>query len=228
LATNILIVDDERAIREMVCLALTNEGYQCHEAGNAHEAEGAISYAQPDLILLDWMMPGVSGVDFARRLRRQQETRLIPIIMLTAKSDEDDKVRGLDSGADDYLTKPFSIKELLARIRSLLRRVQPQDESEIYQCQGLVLESPAQRVLADDKQLEMGPTEYKLLKFFMENKNRVFTRGQLLDHVWGNNVYIEERTIDVHIRRLRKALEAGGYDHLIQTVRGSGYRFSEK
>lgn len=224
----ILIVDDERAIREMISLALTSDGFQCREASDAHKAEALIKENPPELILLDWMMPGISGVDFARRLRKQEATRLIPIIMLTAKVEEDDMIRGLDSGVDDYLTKPFSNRELLARIRSLLRRTQNNDSQDIINVAGLKLDLKSHRVESNGESITLGPTEFKLLHFFMSNSERVFSREQILNQIWGHQVYVEERTVDVHIRRLRKALTQTGHDKMIQTVRSSGYRFSNK
>ena len=223
----ILIVDDERAIREMISLALTQEGYGCIEASNAHEAEKLIKEFSPDLILLDWMMPGISGVDLVRRLRKEEATRNIPIIMLTAKTDEQDKILGLDTGADDYLAKPFSTRELSARIRALLRRSSEKSEADIHSVAGLYLDEQTHRVKAGDRYIDLGPTEFNLLKFFIKNPERVFSRQQVLNNVWGENVYIEDRTVDVHIRRLRKELEPTGHDKLIQTVRGAGYRFSK-
>jgi two-component system phosphate regulon response regulator PhoB len=223
----ILIVDDERAIREMIALALTGEGYGCVEAANAHEAEMLIKEVQPDLILLDWMMPGISGVDLIRRLRKDDATRTVPIIMLTAKTDEKDKILGLDTGADDYLAKPFSTRELSARIRALLRRSGESGGSAIHNVAGLILDEETHRVKAGDRYIDLGPTEFNLLKFFVKNPERVFSRQQVLNNVWGENVYIEDRTVDVHIRRLRKELEPSGHDKLIQTVRGAGYRFSK-
>lgn len=222
----VLVVDDERAIREMVCLALNSEGYQCLEASDAHKAEALMREQQPDMILLDWMMPGISGVDFARSLRRNEETQHIPIIMLTAKVEEEDMVRGLDSGADDYLTKPFSTRELLARIKALLRRTEGHVQSTVLQAGNLQLDTAAHRVSCQGNVVDLGPTEFKLLKFFMENPERVYSREQVLNNVWGDNVYVEERTVDVHIRRLRKALQPFSHDNLVQTVRGAGYRFS--
>ncbi len=222
----ILIVDDERAIREMVCMALNNDGFDCIEASDAHKAESLLSKEVPDLILLDWMMPGVSGVDFIRAMRRNESTRDIPVIMLTARAEEQDMIRGLDSGADDYLTKPFSTRELMARIRALLRRYDKSDNVETITISGLMLDNSAHRVSGKGKQIDLGPTEYKLLAFFMQHADRVFSREQLLNNVWGDNIYVEERTVDVHIRRLRKALQPSGHDNLIQTVRGSGYRLS--
>lgn len=223
----ILIVDDERAIREMIALALTGEGYGCVEASNAHEAEKLIKEVQPDLILLDWMMPGISGVDLIRRLRKDDTTRTIPIIMLTAKTDEKDKILGLDTGADDYLAKPFSTRELGARIRALLRRSGESGGAAIHNVAGLSLDEETHRVKAGERYIDLGPTEFNLLRFFIKNPERVFSRQQVLNNVWGENVYIEDRTVDVHIRRLRKELEPSGHDKLIQTVRGAGYRFSK-
>ena len=223
----ILIVEDERAIREMVGLALEQAGYECVEASNAHEAQEKIRSQKPDLVLLDWMLPGVSGVDYARRLRRDKETQQLPIIMLTARTEEPDMIKGLESGADDYIKKPFSTRELIARIKALLRRAEPPgEESAVLEADGLRLDAVAHRVSARGKILDMGPMEFRLLRFFMERPERVFSRAQLLNSVWGENVYVEERTVDVHIRRLRKALEPTGHDRLIQTVRGTGYRFS--
>lgn len=224
----ILVVDDEHAIREMICLALDQDNYHCIQASNAHKAEELIRENQPALILLDWMMPGISGVDFARKLRRNKDTNDIPIIMLTAKAEEDDMIRGLDSGIDDYLKKPFSTKELLARIRALLRRSMKTDTQNLLSTKGLSLDTNSHRVLANNHTINLGPIEFKLLKFFMENPERVYSREQVLNNVWGDNIYVEERTVDVHIRRLRKALEPGDHDKLIQTVRGSGYRFSSQ
>jgi len=223
----ILIVDDERAIREMISLALSQEGCACLEAANAHEAEKLIERDNPDLVLLDWMMPGISGIDLVRRLRKQDKTRTLPIIMLTAKTEEQDKVQGLDTGADDFLAKPFSTRELLARIRALLRRSTGVDDSGLHAVAGLTLDEATHRVKAGEHYIDLGPTEFKLLSFFMQNPERVYSREQVLNHVWGENVYIEDRTVDVHIRRLRKELEPTGHDKLIQTVRGAGYRFSK-
>jgi two-component system phosphate regulon response regulator PhoB len=222
----ILIVDDEAAIRQMVCLALSQAGYQCLEAADAQEAQARIVAELPDLILLDWMLPGISGVDYARRLRREKLTRHIPIIMLTARTEEEDKVRGLDSGADDYVTKPFSPRELVARIQALRRRTTPQATEIAIEADGLLLDPVTHRVTVHGRHLDLGPTEFRLLHFFMTHPERVHARERLLNGVWGDNVYVEERTVDVHIRRLRKALAASGHDRLIQTVRGSGYRFS--
>lgn len=222
----ILIVDDEVAIRQMVCLALSNAGYECAEAGDADQAQQQIVRDTPDLILLDWMMPGVSGLEYARRLRQQKLTRQIPIIMLTARTEEEDKVRGLDSGSDDYVTKPFSTRELLARIQALLRRTSPHATEATVETDGLAIDPATHRVTANGVAVTLGPTEFRLLHFFMTHPERVHSRERLLNGVWGENVYVEERTVDVHIRRLRKTLSATGHDRLIQTVRGTGYRFS--
>lgn len=224
----ILVVDDEQAIREMICMALMQEDFQYTKASNAHKAESIIKKQTPQLILLDWMMPGISGIDFARKLRRQSETMNIPIIMLTAKAEEDNVIRGLESGADDYLTKPFSPRELIARIKALLRRSQPKKMQGIININNLVLNTSSHRVEGNGQPINLGPTEFKLLRFFMENPDRVFSREQVLNNVWGDNVYVEERTVDVHIRRLRKALEKTRHENMVQTVRGAGYRLSNK
>jgi two-component system phosphate regulon response regulator PhoB len=225
---SILIIEDEPAIREMVCFALERAAFTCVQASNAEEGQACIADRVPDLILLDWMLPGMTGVELARRLKREELTRNIPIIMLTARGEEADRIRGLEVGADDYVVKPFSPRELVARIHAVLRRSRPETPEPVLEAEGLVLDSVGHRVSANDRQLEMGPTEFRLLHFFMTHPDRVFSREQLLDRVWGRNVYVEERTVDVHIRRLRKAIEAGGHDKLIQTVRGAGYRFSTR
>jgi two-component system, OmpR family, phosphate regulon response regulator PhoB len=222
----ILIVEDEQAIREMVCLALNQGGYDCQEAADTNEAQQRILEGLPDLILLDWMLPGMSGIDYARKLRRDKLTQGVPVIMLTARTQEEDKVRGLDTGADDYITKPFSTRELVARIKALLRRTAPQATDEPVEVRGLALDPVTHRVQAGDIKLDLGPMEFRLLHFFMTHPERVHSRERILDSVWGNNVYVEERTVDVHIRRLRKALTPSGHDNLIQTVRGAGYRLS--
>jgi two-component system phosphate regulon response regulator PhoB len=227
-ANTILIVDDEAAIREMIRVGLELAGYECLEAENAQDAHGIIIDQRPDLVLLDWMMPVTSGIELLRRLRRDELTRGILVIMLTAKDDEDNRVQGLDVGADDYMTKPFSSRELMARIKALLRRTAMPVVEESIEVGGLKLDPASHRVFVDAMPLNMGPTEFKLLKFFMTHQERAYSRGQLLDQVWGTNVYVEERTVDVHIRRLRKALLTDDRDCglLIQTVRGTGYRFS--
>ncbi|NVK41246.1 MAG: phosphate regulon transcriptional regulator PhoB [Oceanospirillaceae bacterium] len=223
----VLIVDDEAPIREMIAVALEMAGYECLEADNARDAHEIVVDSTPDLVLLDWMMPGMSGIDFARRLRKDEMTAEIPIIMLTAKGEEDSKVKGLESGVDDYITKPFSPRELVARLKTVLRRTTPKGVEEPVSVDGLTLDPISHRVTSDDKPVELGPTEFRLLQFFMTHQDRAYSRGQLLDMVWGGNVYVEERTVDVHIRRLRKAL-GERHDYLVQTVRGTGYRFSSK
>ena len=222
----ILIVDDEPAIREMVAFALRKGDYEPVHAGDAREAQSAIADKVPDLILLDWMLPGTSGLELARRWRREHLTREIPIIMLTARGEEDDRVGGLEAGVDDYVVKPFSARELLARIRAVMRRSREDDEDGSVSLGGLRIDGAAHRVFANEEPISIGPTEFRLLHFFMTHPERVYSRSQLLDHVWGGSVYVEERTVDVHIRRLRKTLEPSGLDGMVQTVRGAGYRFS--
>lgn len=222
----ILIVDDEAAIREMISIALDLAGYECLEAEDALQAHHLVVDERPALILLDWMLPGMSGIELARRLKRDENTSEIPIIMLTARGEEDNKIQGLDAGADDYITKPFSTRELVSRIKAVLRRTNALSQEKAIEADGLRLDPVSHRVTAHDKPVEMGPTEYRLLAFFMSHPERAYTRTQMLDQVWGGNVYVEDRTIDVHIRRLRKALEPCGFDNFIQTVRGTGYRFS--
>jgi two-component system phosphate regulon response regulator PhoB len=224
----ILIVDDEPAIRDMLRVALEMADYQVMEASNAQEAHSLIIDEKPDLILLDWMMPGTSGIELARRLKRDEVTAGLPIILLTAKGEEDNKIQGLEVGADDYITKPFSPRELVARLKAVLRRADPQSTSATITVQGLCLDPASHRVTIHNQSVDMGPTEYRLLEFFLTHQERAYTRSQLLDHVWGGNVYVEERTVDVHIRRLRKALTIDGHEELIQTVRGTGYRFSTR
>jgi two-component system, OmpR family, phosphate regulon response regulator PhoB len=224
----ILVVEDEAPIREMLRFALSRAEFRVVEAASAQEARLRIADQRPDLILMDWMMPGVSGVDLTRELKLQATTRDIPVIMVTARAEEEDKVRGLNVGCDDYVSKPFSYPELIARIQAVLRRAVPGGEEERVAINGLVVDAASQRVTAKGAPVKLGPTEYRLLHFFASHPERVYTREQVLDRVWGQNVYVEERTVDVHIRRLRKALEPFGYDGMIQTVRGSGYRFSEK
>lgn len=224
----ILIVEDEPAIREMVAFALRRANFDPVEAGDSQDAQQAIVRSVPGLILLDWMLPGMSGIEYARRLRKDELTREIPLIMLTARSAEDDRVLGLEAGADDYVVKPFSSRELIARIKAVIRRSSAHGDAEQIRMDGLTLDTASHRVFADDKSINLGPTEYRLLSFLMQHPERVYSRGQLLDHVWGGNVYVEERTVDVHIRRLRKTLNPHGYDKFIQTVRGAGYRFSTR
>jgi two-component system phosphate regulon response regulator PhoB len=221
----ILVVEDERAIREMVCFNLGRAGYSVSPVADAREARAAIADQRPDLVLMDWMLPDISGLELTRQLKRDPETKEIPVIMLTARGEEDDRVAGLDGGADDYIVKPFAPRELLARIRAALRRLEAAD-AEVVSAGTLKLDSAGHRVSAGGVEVALGPTEYRLLEFFMRHPDRVYSRTQLLDRVWGGNVYVEERTVDVHIRRLRKALTPTGHDQLIRTVRGAGYRFS--
>lgn len=228
MSTKLLVVDDEAAIREMVSFTLKRNGFEIIEAEDGRSAQLRLTETQPDLILLDWMLPDVSGVDLARRFKKDDATNEIPIIMLTARGEEDDKVRGLEAGADDYITKPFSPRELSARIKAVLRRSSPSHASDTLKADTLTLDLQSHRVTAADAPIELGPTEFRLLQFFMSHQDRVYSRGQLLDQVWGSNVYVEERTVDVHIRRLRKALSDSGTERYIQTVRGAGYRFSIK
>lgn len=227
-AKQVLIVEDERPIREMIAFGLKRAGFEVREAEDCRGARASLADRRPDLILIDWMLPDMSGLELARSLKRDRETRELPIIMLTARAEEGDKVAGLEGGADDYVTKPFSPRELVARINAVLRRAAPHTGDERIEFEGLALDQASHRVLVGEKTVPLGPTEYRMLEFFMTHPERVYKRDQLLDRVWGGNVYVEERTIDVHIRRLRKALEEFGYDRFIQTVRGSGYRFSAR
>ena len=222
----ILVVDDDPAIREMIRLMLTRDGYEVQEAGNTLDARQTIAKQPPDLVLLDWMMPGQSGFEFARALHRDSAHKQIPVIMLTARDQEEDKVAALEAGADDYVAKPFSVSELLARIKAVLRRTTRDSDGEILATGTLRLDPASHRVSINDTLLELAPMEFQLLLFFMTHQERVYSRQQLIDRVWGTSAWVEERTVDVHIRRLRMALEPSGHDQLIQTVRGSGYRFS--
>ncbi|MFM2481568.1 phosphate regulon transcriptional regulator PhoB [Celerinatantimonas sp. YJH-8] len=224
----ILIVEDEAPIREMLCFVLEQNGYEAVEANDVEEAQERLVEPYPELVLLDWMLPGGSGLSLLKWMKRNDVTRQIPVIMLTARGEEEDKVQGLEAGADDYLTKPFAPKELMARVKAVIRRVSPTSLDDIIEVQGLHLDPVSHRVLIDNIPLDMGPTEFNLLHFFMTHPERVYSREQLLNNVWGTNVYVEDRTVDVHIRRLRKAIADYGYDKLIQTVRGSGYRFSTR
>jgi two-component system, OmpR family, phosphate regulon response regulator PhoB len=223
---NILLVEDEPAIQELLAFNVAQCGFRAIQAYDVPNALAEINRALPDLILLDWMLPGTSGVELARRLRADQRTRDVPIIMLTARTDERDKILGLESGADDYITKPFSPRELMARIRAVLRRRAPQMSDETVRAGGVELSPTTHRVSANGVNIDLGPTEFRLLHFFMTHVERVYSRAQLLDQVWGDHVFVEERTVDVHIRRLRQSLEPSGLEGLVQTVRGSGYRFS--
>ncbi|MDH5480434.1 MAG: phosphate regulon transcriptional regulator PhoB [Nitrosomonas sp.] len=226
MTTKILIVEDESAIQELITYNLQQAGYETSKVENAEKAMKHVQNALPDLVLLDWMLPNMSGIEFARILRQDARTKMIPIIMLTARSEENDKIKGLEIGADDYITKPFSPRELIARINAVLRRRAPESADEAVEIDQLRLDPANHRVTVDDQEVILGPTEYRLLHFMMTHTDRVYSRGQLLDRVWGDHVFVEERTVDVHIRRLRKALQLVGKNDLIQTVRGSGYRLS--
>ncbi|AKS42235.1 phosphate regulon transcriptional regulator PhoB [Wenzhouxiangella marina] len=222
----ILVVEDDEGIRKMIAFNLERAGFDVVEAADCHEGRVAVSDQRPDLILLDWMLPDQSGPEFARSMRRDEMTGEIPIIMLTARSLEDDKVRGFESGIDDYITKPFASRELIARIKAVMRRTSPAGRDDEVEAEGLVLNVASHRVLANGEPVDLGPTEFRMLRFFMTHQDRVYSRAQLLDQVWGGGVYVEERTVDVHILRLRKALAKHGFDKFVQTVRGAGYRFS--
>ncbi len=224
----ILIVEDEKPIRDMIAFGLRRAGFDVREAEDCAAARASIADFRPDLLLVDWMLPDQSGLELTRAVKRNKETADLPVIMLTARAEEQDKVAGLEGGADDYVTKPFSPRELLARIQAVLRRSASTGSGEAIEAGTLRIDTASHRVTVGDESVPLGPTEYRLLQFFMEHPERVYARGQLLDRVWGGNVYVEERTVDVHIRRLRKALEPYGCDGLVQTVRGSGYRFSTR
>ncbi|NGR07660.1 phosphate regulon transcriptional regulatory protein PhoB [bacterium SGD-2] len=226
MSSTILVVEDEPAIQELIAVNLTFAGHKVLRAFDAEQAQTLIRAELPDLILLDWMLPGASGITLARSLRADERTRQVPLIMLTAKGAEHDKVEGLEAGADDYITKPFSPRELVARIKAVLRRRAPQLTDDVVEIAGLRLDPATHRVTGKGRALSVGPTEFRLLHFFMTHTERVFSRAQLLDRVWGDHVFVEERTVDVHIRRLRKALEPSGHDTHIETVRGAGYRFA--
>jgi len=227
MAANILVVEDEPAIQALLEFNLQQAGHHVIGATSAEQAYTLLRETLPDLILLDWMLPGMSGIEFARRLKAESFTKAIPIIMLTARGEEQDKIAGFETGADDYITKPFSPRELMARIKAVLRRRAPQMTDDLVETGGLRLDPAAHRVSGGGKPIDLGPTEFRLLHFLMTHAERVHSRGQLLDQVWGSQVFVEDRTVDVHIRRLRRALEETGHEHLVQTVRGSGYRFSE-
>jgi len=226
MSASILIIEDEPGIQELLKFNLGHHGHEVVVASDAEEASARMRDSLPDLILLDWMLPGASGIELARRIRSDPRLKDIPIIMLTARGDERDKVLGLETGADDYITKPFSPRELMARIQAVLRRRAPQMTEDTVEIAGLRLDPVAHRVHGDGSPLDLGPTEFRLLHFLMTHVERVYSRSQLLDQVWGDHVFVEERTVDVHIRRLRSALEPSGHDRLIQTVRGAGYRLS--
>jgi len=224
-SATVLVVEDEPQIQELVAVNLEHIGHKVLRAASAEEAEAAIRAALPDVLVLDWMLPGESGLAFARRLRSDERTRDLPILMLTARAMEQDKLSGLEAGADDYLTKPFSPKELAARIKAVLRRRAPQLAGDAVELDGLRLDPATRRAKVGDKRVELSPSEFRLLHFLMTHPGRVYSRAQLLDLVWGDHVFIEERTVDVHIRRLRKALAPSGHDRLVNTARGSGYGF---
>ena len=224
----VLIVEDEKPIRDMIAFNLRRHGFDVTEAASVSAARTHIANTRPDLLLVDWMLPDLSGLELTRQLKRDRETQELPVIMLTARGDEQDKVAGLEGGADDYVVKPFSPRELMARINAVLRRTTPGGHQDVIEHDGLKLDKASERVLAGEITVPLGPTEYRLLAFFMTHADRVYTRAQLLDRVWGGDVYVEERTVDVHIRRLRKALQEFAFDRFVQTVRGSGYRFSTR
>ena len=226
-ARRILVVEDEAPIRQMIAFNLSRAGFEVEEAEDCTSARLRIADSRPDLMLVDWMLPDSSGLELTRTLRREEANREMPIIMLTARAEERDKLLGLDGGADDYITKPFSARELLSRINAVLRRAAPSADEPLV-AGDLQLDPVSHRVFVGEREIQLGPTEYRLLKFLMENANRVYSRTQLLDFVWGQNVYIEERTVDVHVRRLRKVLEEYKVEQYIQTVRGAGYRFSAR
>ncbi|MDP1717184.1 MAG: phosphate regulon transcriptional regulator PhoB [Burkholderiales bacterium] len=222
-----MVVEDEPAIQELISYNLELAGHQVRRADSAEGAMAMVRAALPDLVVLDWMLPGMSGIDFVRWLRADRRTQAVPLIMLTARAEEQDKLSGLESGADDYLTKPFSPRELVARVKAVLRRRAPQATDDAIEVAGLLLDPASHRVLGNGTPITLGPTEFRMLHFLMTHAERVHTRAQLLDQVWGDHVFVEERTVDVHIRRLRKALQHTGHDYLIKTVRSAGYRFSE-
>ncbi len=226
MAANILVVEDEPAIQELIAVNLEHAGHHVIRARDAESALQIVNHALPDLLLIDWMLPGMSGAALAKQLRHEERTRQIPIILLTARSSEQDKIHGLEAGADDYVTKPFSPRELLARIKAVLRRRAPEMTDDPVDVAGLRLEPATRRVYGSGRALQLGPTEFRLLHFLMTHGERVHSRSQLLDQVWGDHVFVEERTVDVHIRRLRKSLEPSGHDRLVETVRGAGYRFA--
>ena len=222
----IMVVEDEPAIQDLIQINLEMSGYRVLTHGSAEEALQHIQLELPDLALLDWMLPGMTGVDMARRLRADSRTKSLPIILLTARGEEEDKLRGLETGADDYMVKPFSVRELEARIKAVLRRRAPELTQDVIDYHGLRLDPTSHKVSGHGKTLSMGPTEFRLLHFFMTHLERVYSRTQLLDFVWGDHVFIEERTVDVHIRRLRAALTPSQHENLVHTIRGSGYRFA--
>lgn len=223
---SILVVDDEAAIRDMLSIALEAADYNVLQAENAQQAHACIIDRHPDLVLLDWMMPGTTGLELLRRLKRDELTEKIPVIMLTAKAEEDSKISGLDSGADDYIAKPFSPRELISRVKAVLRRIGREELKDAIIVDQLRFDPISHRVSIADEDINLGPTEYRMLQFFLTHQERVYSRDQILDYVWGGNAYLDERTVDVHIRRLRKAISVAGHENYVQTVRGAGYRFS--
>jgi len=226
--SRILVVEDESAIAELISINLRHAGYEVTIAATADQAQFAVDSVLPDLVVLDWMLPGQSGLALAKRWRSQARTRDLPVIMLTARAEEADKIAGLDAGADDYLVKPFSTNELLARIRAVLRRKAPEALDTVVEVSGLRLDPATRRVTRDEREVRVGPTEFRLLHFFMTHPERVHSRAQLLDRVWGDHVFIEERTVDVHVKRLREALEPVQCARMIETVRGAGYRLTQQ
>jgi len=228
MSISVLLVEDDAAIRDMITFSLRQAGFTCEALKDGESGLDWLKNQQPDMILLDWMLPGIDGIEFIRRLRANEFLASIPVIMLTAKGESEDMVKGLSVGADDYINKPFSPPELIARIKAVLRRCRPMEDEDAQKLQmgELIMDTKSHRVSVNGERIELGPTEFRLLHFFMKNPERAYNRSQLLDFVWGDTVYIEERTVDVHIRRLRKALESSGHDNLVQTVRGVGYRFS--
>lgn len=228
MTAKVLIVEDEAPLAELLRYNLAAEGFEVSHAGTAEEAELIVAEDRPDLIVLDWMLPSVSGVELCRRLRARQETRAIPVLMLTARGEESDRIRGLSTGADDYVVKPFSLPELMARVKAILRRTAPERVADVLRAAEIELDRAAHRVTRADRQVRLGPTEFRLLEFMMESPGRVLSRGQLLDGVWGRDTDIDERTVDVHIGRLRKALVRGKERDPIRTVRGAGYVFGER
>jgi two-component system phosphate regulon response regulator PhoB len=228
MSISVLLVEDDAAIRDMINFSLRQAGFTCEASKDGESGLEWLKNQQPDMILLDWMLPGIDGIEFIRRLRANEFLASITVIMLTAKGESEDMVKGLSVCADDYINKPFSPPELIARIKAVLRRCRPidSDDAQKLQMAELVMDTKSHRVSVNGERIELGPTEFRLLHFFMKNPERAYNRSQLLDFVWGDTVYIEERTVDVHIRRLRKALEPSGHDNLVQTVRGVGYRFS--
>ena len=222
----ILLVDDEAAIRDMLAIALEAADYNVLQAENAQQAHACIIDRHPDLLLLDWMMPGTTGLELLRRLKRDELTEKIPVIMLTAKAEEDSKISGLDAGADDYIAKPFSPRELISRVKAVLRRIGREELKDAIIVDQMRFDPLSHRVSIADKDINLGPTEYRMLQFFLTHQERVYSRDQILDYVWGGNAYLDERTVDVHIRRLRKAISVAGHQNYVQTVRGAGYRFS--